>query len=372
MRGEEGHSAISKATMALALFQALTSSLLSHLYALVRTSSSWISHLLHLLSLTKPNSSSLPALSNCEKVSDHTYRILGQNPGPHTLQGSNIYIVTNARTHEAFIVDAGEAWAASKMIPLLLQTLESAQVRRVKAVLLTHGHADHQGGVKAIMASLAERNMFPLPIVYKRAIPNDPHPAQDFDCHDIQDGQMFSLDEVLVQALYTPGHTPDHVAFLLPGDRAVLTGDCVLGCGTAVFDDLASYMASLQKLRKIFQDSAIGANDTSSTNIASGVDCSASLYTSIYPGHGPVIREGLQKVAEYILHREKREEQLMEALKGGETLSSLQLVHLVYGDSIPRILVLSAQANLLHHLEKLQGEGKVQKYKYLDLWKINI
>ena len=81
---------------------------------------------------------------------------------------------------------------------------------------------------------------------------------------------------------------------------ALFTGDCVLGCGTTVFDDLFDYMQSLSALQALLE------HHHHTTTAADVV---------IYPGHGPVVADGLAKVKEYIQHRTGRENQLLEVMR---------------------------------------------------------
>eukprot|EP01036_Dinobryon_divergens_P032007 gene32007-41509_t len=271
-----------------------------------------------------------------EKLSDKVYRVMGLNPGPHTLGGTNTYLIRAKNKESAHV---------------LIDT-------------------DHQGGVKAILKELTHRGMLPLPTIHKRIVSNGRYPLDDgAECVHIPDEMLFPLDDddngdgnaddscgtTTLQAVYTPGHTDDHVAFLLfnrsdanPNPKkysALFTGDCVLGCGTTVFDDLFDYMRSLVSLQALLEQHDV----------------------VIYPGHGPVVVDGLAKVKEYIHHRSARENQLLE---NGNWSSSLALVEKVYGPSLSATLKLSAQANLTHHLNKLLREGKVRTC-WPDLWKIH-
>ena len=116
----------------------------------------------------------------------------------------------------------------------------------------------------------------------------------------------------------------------------MFTGDNVLGQGTAVFEDLGSYMASLEKMKGEFGGRA-------------------------YPGHGPVIEKGREKIEEYILHRRERERQVMEVLGSGdeeEGWTSMGIVKVVYKD-VPENLHGPAEGGVRQVLEKLRGEGRV-------------
>eukprot|EP00981_Chlorochromonas_danica_P006782 scaffold1490_cov162-Ochromonas_danica.AAC.28 len=337
-----------KRKMVVSVFWGVIGWVLHQLYENLRTSFLW--SLIHRISPSKSDAG-LPPVDDVEQLSASTFRLLGQNPGAHTLQGTNLYVIFSQTKKEAFLIDTGEAWSANLVLPKLLQLLRAKAITSIKAILLTHGHADHQGGVLAILRALRDEAMLPLPLVYKRKAEGERYPALGFDCLTIEDNQFFHLDDKLsLQAVYTPGHTDDHVAFLFHADGAIFTGDCVLGCGTAVFDDLFLYMRSLVKLRCLLNESV----DT--------------LHT-LYPGHGPVIRSsGLQKIEDYIRHRLHRESEVIAALKKGRWTSSLQLVDAVYGQ-LPRGVWLSAQANLLHHLRKLQTEKQVENC-FPDLWRL--
>lgn len=290
-----------------------------------------------------------PPLSKVERVSPYVWRILGCNPGYHTLQGTNIYLIVSPDSKDAFILDSGEGWSSPLFIHLLMEVIECAEVSSIRAILLSHGHLDHQGGVPSILAAVGKKfPLKPLPTVYKRKLVNGNYPEQGFSCEDIRHCQVFALDSnIYLQAVHTPGHTDDHVVFLFPLDRSLFAGDCILGCGTSVFDDLDSYMQSLQMLRTFVVQENL---------------------ENIYPGHGPTLNHvAVQKIDEYLFHRAEREAQILTALRQvGGSCTSIQLVFIVYG-RLPIGVVLSAQGNVLHHLTKLQRNGKV-RVTFPDLW----
>lgn len=111
---------------------------------------------------------------------------------------------------------------------------------------------------------------------------------------DILDGRVFQTEGASLRAFHCPGHTSDHMALVLDEENAMFTGDNVLGHGTAVFEDLPTYLSSLDRMQRQFDGRA-------------------------YPGHGAVIEDGGGKIVEYIRHRQQREDEVMQVLKSGTT-----------------------------------------------------
>lgn len=214
-------------------------------------------------------------------------------------------------------------------------------------VLLTHWHHDHVGGVghvRELVGDGVEVRKF-VSGSGSGATSHQEHAAEEWGV--IEDGEVFSCEGVKLRALYSPGHTDDHVGFVLEngaegkGDD-LFAGDNVLGHGTAVFEDLALYMASLEKMRGV-----VGGR--------------------LFPGHGEWVEDGKGKVAEYIEHRKAREREALEVLgrareDGGKEAgwASMELVKVIYA-KYPEALHGPAEGSLRHVLRKLQGEGKVRE-----------
>lgn len=174
----------------------------------------------------------------------------------------------------------------------------------------------------------------------------------------IDEGAEFALpgeerEGYKLRALHTPGHTTDHMSFLLlsnatnnsahPKGHAMFTGDNILGHGTAVFEDLSAYMSSLHKMGDA---------------LPSGAD---SSQIKLYPGHGAVIDDGRAKVAEYVAHRAEREGQVLAVLereRERKALSSMDIVKVVYKD-VDESLHGPAEGGVRQVLGKLEGEGRV-------------
>ena len=214
----------------------------------------------------------------------------------------------------------------------LKSVLEKEKIA-IDTAILTHWHPDHIQGVHDLL------DCSPNAKVYK----NNP----DHDWLDITDGQKFETEGATLRAFLCPGHTKDHMAFILEDEDAMFTGDNVLGQGTAVFEDLAAYMKSLDSMSKQFRGRA-------------------------YPAHGPVIEDGRAKILEYIEHRKQREQQVLDVLaedkEGGWT--SMDIVKVIYKD-YPENLWEPAEYGVLQILHKLQDEGKVAYDKAKGTWSLS-
>jgi glyoxylase-like metal-dependent hydrolase (beta-lactamase superfamily II) len=240
-------------------------------------------------------------------------RVLAPNPGVFELEGTNTWVVGPA---PAVVIDPGPEHDGH-----LREIVRSAG--HVGEIVLTHDHPDHAPGAMR----LAE--MVGAPVRAAR-------PADGMEL--LRDGQVVRAGTTSLQAVATPGHSPDHLAFFEPGAGALFTGDAVLGRGTSVIDppegDLAAYLRSLRRMREL--DPA-----------------------TIYPGHGPVVLRARDKLDEYLEHREMRERQILDAL-GTERKTPEEMVGEIYEGYPPEVLELAARS-VLAHLLKLEVEGKVEK-----------
>lgn len=198
----------------------------------------------------------------------------------------------------------------------------------------------------------------------------------------MSDGQEFTVEGATLKAVFTPGHTTDHcilhlkvriflnfklffkIHFSFQEENAIFSGDCILGEGTAVFEDLYDYMKSLKTI----------------------LDISPSI---IYPAHGKVVEDPVTKIEYYISHRNQRESQILKCIQDQKdrALDAMDIVKVVYTVSpwyiirkvflniklrfqeTPEHLYPAAANNVSHHLSKLAKEGKVYPVDGSDKFK---
>lgn len=227
--------------------------------------------------------------------------VLAPNANIMTLDGTNTWVLREPGARRSVVVDPGPEHTAH------LDAVADA-AGEVAVVLLTHGHADHSEAAR----SFAERMGCGV-----RAL----DPAHRLGAEGLGDGDVVEVDGLEVRVVATPGHTSDSLSFVLPAERAVLTGDTVLGRGTTVVAHpdgrLGAYLGSLERLHALAEAQEVAA---------------------VWPGHGPVLTDALGTLDHYLAHRRQRLEQVREALRtldpAREDLARA-VVEVVYADVDP-------------------------------------
>src|SRR5437868_7999594 len=223
---------------------------------------------------------------------DHAENLLAPNPGEMTLDGTNTWVIGE---RDVIVVDPGPDDEAH-----LQRVVRHLGERRVVQILLTHGHHDPGGGARR----LAELVGAPV-----RAL----DPRHRLGDEGLADGDVVTVDGLDLRVYGTPGHSFDSLCFWIPEDRAMLTGDTVLGRGTSFIapdGNLADYLRSLDRLRALAED--LGAQ-------------------ALLPGHGPVLPDPIQALEGYLQHRRAQLEQIRAATRAGAR-TPREIVEIVYAD----------------------------------------
>lgn len=236
------------------------------------------------------------------------------NPSPMTGQGNNTWLLDGV---EPALIDAGVG--VPEHIDAIANALGSRPLRRV---LVTHGHNDHSAGIPAIAARWPDVEICRSELAAGKSETR------------LSDGNVVLAGDRVLTVLYTPGHAIDHVCFWDATTRDLYAGDMVVHGSTVMIPatrggGLRAYLASLERLAAL--------------NAA-----------RIYPGHGPVIDNPGEVIAEYIAHRRMRDEQVATCLRDGVTDPDA-IVSRIYPDLSPALRS-AALATVEAHLQKLRED----------------
>ena len=250
-------------------------------------------------------------------------RLTVPNPGVMTGPGTNVYLVG---THALALIDPGPA--IESHIDALLQAVGT----RLRWILCTHTHLDHSPAAAAIRTAT-------------RAQAIGKHPPQD-GRHDLtfvpdrvmEDGERLETPEFTLRAVHTPGHSSEHLCYLLEEERLLFTGDHVMQGSTVVIGppdgSMSAYLASLEKLL-------------------------ALDVTHFAPGHGHVIDTPQDEVRRLVRHRLGRERKVLDALNALGRADLESLVVRAYDDVSPKLHPVALRS-LLAHLLKLEQDGRAR------------
>ncbi len=247
--------------------------------------------------------------------------VLAPNANMMTLDGTNTWVLREPGARRSVVIDPGPPDASH------LAAIEEV-AGEVGTVLLTHHHFDHSEAAKDFASRWG---------CGVRAL----DPEYRLGAEGLGDGDVVEVDGLEIRVVGTPGHTADSLSFLVPAERAILTGDTVLGRGTTVVahpdGELGAYLDSLDRLHALAERHEVAA---------------------IWPGHGPVIEDALAALDYYIAHRGQRLDQVRDALRQlpdglGDELPR-QVVEIVYQDVDP-ILWGAAELSVRAQLGYLRG-----------------
>jgi len=280
---------------------------------------------------------SLPAFEygRTDAVSPRFQGGIANNPGPFTYTGTGTYIVVRPEPDAGVaVIDPG---------PLddrhLAALLAAVGGRRVTHVLVTHTHRDHAPLARPLAEAVG------APILAARPPARTIHASAALDEDDdetfapdvvLADGETIAGDGWTLEAMATPGHASNHLAFALREENALFSGDHVMGWSTTVVappdGDMAAYMNSLDRV------------------IARG-------FSTLWPTHGAPVTEPGPFLAAYKAHRLAREAQIVDRLAAGDRLIS-EMAPILYAAVDPRLWP-AASLSVWAHLIALREAGRV-------------
>ncbi|MEZ5655717.1 MAG: MBL fold metallo-hydrolase [Sphingobium sp.] len=270
-------------------------------------------------------------------------RVLAPNPSPFTYSGTQSYVIGR---DDVAVVDPGPADDAH--LDALIAAIGS---RPVRAILCTHTHRDHSpaAGPLAALTGAPVIGCAPLTL-------DDDGPRADaaFDAEYRPDDILLDQAHVAgdgwtIVAVATPGHTSNHLCYELREEKALFTGDHVMGWSTSVVSppdgDMADYMRSLQKL--------LGRDD--------------AIY---YPAHGEAVEAPQRLVRGMMGHRKSREGQIKRQLDAETEGKSIMAMVAEMYKGVDKRLHPAAGRSVLAHLLDMQARGLV---RHIDgeLWSGN-
>lgn len=275
-----------------------------------------------------------------EQISPLVRRVLAKNPSPFTYIGTGTYIIGAGQT--VAVIDPGPDEPAH--IAALVAAVEGLAVSHI---VITHTHRDHSPAAPALKAATGAQIIGCVPLVL---IDDGPRSDAGFDetyapDHVLNDGEQISGPDWTLTAMYTPGHTSNHLCYTLEQEKALFTGDHVMGWSTTVVappdGDMADYMASLRKLL-------------------------GHEHRIYYPTHGEPVTDPQRFVRGLITHRKQRENQILKLLNDAPR-SIPNMVAVMYAKVDSRLHP-AAGRSVLAHLIDLRARGIV--VDFADDWQL--
>ncbi|MEQ8194893.1 MAG: MBL fold metallo-hydrolase [Rhodospirillales bacterium] len=263
----------------------------------------------------------------CDTVSPLIRRVIAENPTPFTYRGTGTYIVGRGNVA---VIDPGPD------IPEHVEALfKAVEGETITHIFVTHTHRDHSPAVRHVKAR-ADVPAFGFGPHGKHGPKVEEGPDYDFTPDvALKDGDIVRGDGWTIEAVHTPGHTSNHMCFALHEEKALLSGDHIMGWSTTVVSppdgDMHAYIESLKKV--------LGRDDD-----------------IIWPTHGPPITDPKRYVAELIAHRAEREAEIVACLENGIGRIP-DMVETIYAD-VPQRLHNAAGRSVYAHLIHMVKTGR--------------
>ncbi len=270
-----------------------------------------------------------------ERLSPLVRRLVAPNPGPMTFTGTCTYVVGQGAVA---VIDPGPA------LPEHVATLVgSLGDERVAQIVVTHTHLDHSPAAALLQQATGAPVIGCGPHIFAReptaAEAANAHAANDMSFRPdrmLADGEVFNGAGFTLEAVATPGHTMNHLAFALAQENALFSGDHVMAWSTTVVipptGSMRAYRDSLERLR-------------------------ARRETLYWPGHGGPVREPQRFLRALLHHRRQRDAAIASRLAAGDTTVAA-VVARIYEGLNPK-LARAASLSVLAHLEEMEASGRV-------------
>jgi glyoxylase-like metal-dependent hydrolase (beta-lactamase superfamily II) len=275
-----------------------------------------------------------------DQVGEGIRRVIAENPSPFTLYGTGTYILG---TGNVAVIDPGPA------DPQHIQSiLDATRGETISHVLVTHTHTDHSPGCALL------RKKAPAPTYaygphgagkLEEGVPVEEGGDMEFEPDElVRHGDVIQGGDWSVECVYTPGHTSNHMCYQLREQKALFTGDHVMGWSTSIISppdgDMAAYMNSLGLLLERNDD-------------------------AYWPTHGPRIDDPKALVRAFIEHRREREAQILECVGDG-VRHIREMVPIMY-TSTPEFMYPAAARSVLAAVEYLVKKGDLRSEGAISL-----
>lgn len=271
-----------------------------------------------------------------DRVSPLIRRVVANNPGPFTFTGTGTYIVGRDEPGAGVaVIDPGPLDDAH-----LNALLAAVEGQKVSHVLVTHTHRDHAPLARPFAEAVGGAPILaarpPLRTVHASAALDEDEDETFAPDVILTGGESVRGDGWTIEAMATPGHASNHMAFVLTDENALFSGDHVMGWSTTVVappdGDMADYMASLDAV------------------IARG-------FSTLWPTHGAPVTDPEPFLAAYRAHRLAREAQVLARLEAGDRTIA-EMVPVLYA-TVDRRLWPAASLSVWAHLIALVRGGRV-------------
>lgn len=265
-----------------------------------------------------------------EQISPSVRRVIANNPSPFTLYGTGTYILG---TGDVAVIDPGPADPAH-----IQAILDATKGENITHILVTHTHTDHSPGCRLLKAHCDAQTYAYGPHgagKLEQGVTVEEGGDMEFTPDvESRDGDIISADSWSVECVYTPGHTSNHLCFQLQSEKALFTGDHVMGWSTSIISppdgDMAAYMQSLEKL----------------------LERDDQVY---WPTHGPAITDTKAHIRAFIEHRKEREQQILDCIDQDIHVIN-DMVPVMYKDT-PEFMYPAAARSVLASVEYMVSRG---------------